>query len=361
MGRHIRQEDEVDINTIPAHSTSSHEPSLNVQTLGGKIVTPSPGDPIYMLGTFQNSSLHLSRLDALVQVRPELHHLDAADEFERIRNTAAFAQRAKGKDGGGVNGDITAPPLPTPTRPESKAIDIKLKSNGPHDNDISTNTNAKLLRAIQQEPWQTYEWIDEDESESHLMSTKALHLPDQQGDLGASPALESAISNSEWLDLMSAPRIDHGKKGDKGLMGKVRGRERERQRRKKNEVARRGRVATAKAAAAAAEVPDMSATAGDDDTVDDDQQGRAAGPSDEESSEDDGGGDERRRGRWSRDEEMADVSDMRPAAGQLDGIDDDEDEVEEVQGPGIAVPPAAARKRGRPRKSRAEDPILIDE
>lgn len=71
-----------------------------------------------------------------------------------------------------------------------------------------------------------------------------MHLPFPTGAEGeADPALvtklEAAINNQEWLDRMSAPRIEHGKKGDKGLMGKVRGRERERLRRKKNEEMKR--------------------------------------------------------------------------------------------------------------------------
>lgn len=250
------------MNTIPAHPSLSDEPTFNVQTLGGKIVKPSAGDPIYLLGSFQNNSLHLSHLDALVQVRPQLPHLDAVDELERNRGTAALA-RAKGKDGI-VLGDISAPPAGQSARPESKAIDIKLKSGGPssHNNDLGTNINAQLLRAIQQEPWQTFDWIDEDDVEAHQQAEKALYLSiplDNDVDTSVPPNLESAITNSEWLDLMSAPRIDHGKKGNnKGLMGKVRGRDRERQRRKKNEVAKKER-----ATAAAHENP---LTAGDEET-----------------------------------------------------------------------------------------------
>jgi RPC5 protein len=353
VGRNIRQEEELDINTIPAHSSPSNDSVLSVQTLAGKIVTPSPGDSIYMLGSFQNSSLHLSHLDALVQVRPELHHLDAADELERIRNTSAFAQRAKGKD----DGDIALPP-PLPgggqsNRPESKAIDIKLKPSGPsssHDNDLSTNSNARLLRAIQQEPWQTYEWIDEDETESHQMSKKALHLPHLPGEPGTKTTsrLESAITNSEWLDLMSAPRLEHGKKGDKGLMSKVRGRERERQRRKRNEAARREKEAatTTRPAEETGDHLDEGghATAAED-TADD--QGRAVGPSDEESSDDEN-------------EEQERVGTTVRSAGQRDGVD--EDEVQEVHRPEpTAAGPAPPRRRGRPRKSQAEDPIVVDD
>lgn len=386
------------MKTIPAHSSLSDESTLNVQTLGGKIVKPSTGDPIYLLGSFKDNSMHLSRLDALVQVRPQLPHLDAVDELERNKNITALA-RAKGKDGAAIiNGDVSAalpPPAGPSTRPESKAIDLKLKPSSPasHNNDLNTNANAKLLRAIQQESWQTYNWIDEDEAESHHHAEKALHLPmppDDDALTSETPNLESAITNSEWLDLMSAPRIEHGKKaGDKGLMGKVRGRERERQRRKKQEAARRGKAATTtsahnQAGAEADSAPgpsaeeredvreDSDATAGED-TADDAQ----IGPSDEESSEDerggrqaedqDGGavgvGDDEAEGEG--DIEMLDPPNL-PTASQLENTRADAaaDDVQEVQPPTTTadLPTPTARRRGRPRKSRVvEDPIVVDD
>ena len=381
------------MKTIPTHSSLSADPTLDVQTLGGKIVKPSTGDPIYLLGSFQDNSMHLSRLDALVQVRPQLPHLDAVDELERNRGITALA-RAKGKDGAGIiNGDVSAalpPPTGPSTRPESKAIDIKLKPSGPasHNNDLSTNTNAKLLRAIQQESWQTYNWIDEDEAESRDHAEKALHLSmPPGGDLTSeTPNLESAITNSEWLDLMSAPRIEHGKKaGDKGLMGKVRGRERERQRRKRNEAARREKATTtavhSQASAEANSAPgpsaegredvreDGDATAGED-TADDAQ----IGPSDEESSEDEQGDRQAEdqdgvivvddEGGGEGDVEMLDRPNL-PTASQVDGAGADaDDDVQEVQPPTAAAdaPAPTARRRGRPRKSQAvEDPIVVDD
>ncbi|ERF70703.1 hypothetical protein EPUS_02569 [Endocarpon pusillum Z07020] len=393
-GRNIREEEDIDMKTIPAHSGLSDDPTLNVQTLGGKIVKPSTGDPIYLLGSFKGNSMHLPRLDALVQVRPQLPHLDALDELERNRGLTALA-RAKGKDGAAIiNGDVSAalpPPTGPSTRPESKAIDIKLKPSGPasQSNDLTTNTNAKLLRAIQQESWQIYDWIDEDETESHDHAEKALHLSMPPGDdlTPEPPNLESAINNSEWLDLMSAPRIEHGKKaGDKGLMGKVRGRERERQRRKRNEAARREKATTTtsvhnQASAEANSAPgpsgqeredvreDGDATAGED-TADDAQ----IGPSDEESSEDeqgdrqagdrDGGvGDDEGEGEGEGDIEMLDPPNL-PTASQVDGADTADDDAQEVQPPTTAAdqPTPTPRRRGRPRKSQVvQDPIVVDD
>jgi RPC5 protein len=358
LGRSNREDEHIDMKTIPTHLD---DPNLSVQTLGGKIVKPSPGDPIYMLGSLQNNTLHLSHLDALVQVRPELHHLDAADELERNRGISTTTGKAKGKDGAAaaVNGDMAAPPTQH-GKPESKAIDIKLKPSGPssHD-DLSTNTNAKLLRAIQTEPWQTYEWVDEDDPESLDVSEKALHLPlpPGEGDTDGISKLESATSNSTYLDLLSAPRIEHGKKGDKGLMGKVRGRERERQRRKRNEAARRERAATAKAVEGGAR-EEGNMTAGEGTAGEETADGGAGGPSDEESSDDEPGAEEGGH-------DDVEMLDALPSLPQVDGADDvgDDDEVQEVERPDTATStePAPARRRGRPRKTQASDPIVLDD
>lgn len=397
-GRNIREEEDIDMKTIPAHSSLSDDSVLNVQTLGGKIVKHSTCDPIYLLGSFKENAMHLSRLDALVQVRPQLPHLDAADELERNRGVSAFA-RAKGKDEASqLNGDLSAtlpPPAGPSTRPESKAIDIKLKPSGPasHNSDLSTNPNAKLLRAIQQEPWQTYDWIDEDEAESHDHAEQALHLamprPRDNVTSKTAPDLNSAITNSEWLDLMSAPRIEHGKKpGDKGLMGKVKGRERERQRRKRNEVARRDRAPTITTTTTTA-VPNQASAEENpatgppaewrdatvaEDTADDDDDA-PIGPSDEESSEDEQAQHHHRHQAGDHDEgeEEADVEMLDPpTASQVDGAAGDDDDVQEVQRPTTTTAPAAAadeppapttpRRRGRPRKSRVPDhPIVLDD
>jgi RPC5 protein len=401
-GRNMREDEDINIKTIPDHSDES---ALSTQTLGGKIVRRSPGDPIYLLGSFQNNSLHLSHLDAVVQVRPQLHHLDAADELERNQGAPAIA-RAKDRDGA-IAGEIPAAaarPAGRAVRPESKAIDIKLKSSGPssfHENDLSTNANAKLLRTIQQEPWQTYEWIDEDEGESHEQLQKALHLtmppptPDNNSDPSAQPPpnLQSAITNSEWLDLMSAPRIEHSRKGDKGLLAKVRGRERERQRRKRNEAARRERAATTASKAGAAEgeggqggaaagLPAReeagNATAGEPDggegMVAHDDRGllEPSDDDDDESSEDEAGHDEEA---VHGDVDMANAPRL-PRADDDDDEPEADDEIQEVQRPnafaaaavsasdGAADEPAPpTRRRGRPRKSQPPpaDPIVIDD
>ena len=210
---------------------------ISTQVLGGKIVQPSPGDPVYMLGIFRHadSSLHLSHLDSVVQVRPQLHHLDAEDEVDRNagRSVGQSSYTQFGKSG---PERLLAADAAANTMIESKAVDVKFKS-ADDSQDLNLNTNAKLMRAIQAEHWERYDWVDEGDNSSANKRAKLFH---SSGDGGKSVAsatkLESAIGNQDWLDKMSAPREVNGKKT---LMAKVKGREREKARRKKNDEAKR--------------------------------------------------------------------------------------------------------------------------
>ncbi|KAI1611054.1 Sin-like protein conserved region-domain-containing protein [Exophiala viscosa] len=212
---------------IPMHDRPPvGDTMLASQTLGGKIVAPSARDPIYFLGRFEDNQLNLTRVNGVVQLRPQLHHLDAEDELNQKRfqtgNNAAAAKQKPGLE-------------TSAQKMESKAISIKIKDTKEDARDRSLNENARLLRDIQVEPWQHHYWIDEDEEGSRAAFETTMHL----GGDGGEPKLKlkSALSNGDWLDKMSAPRED----GKKGLLAKLRGRERERARRKKAEEEKRQR------------------------------------------------------------------------------------------------------------------------
>lgn len=228
--------------TSSAHSKSGDPPqyddswpTLQTQTLGGKIVAPTARDPIYLLGCFRQNQIHLSALDAVVQMHPQLHHIDAEEELSQIRSqslTGAAASRQKAS-ANGATGKV-----------ESKAIEIKIKDTKDDPKDRSLNENAKMLRDIQVDDWSEHDWIDEEEPDAKDAFDSQLHFSFSGT---PSPAtLKSSISNADWLDKMSAPRED----GKKGLLAKLRGRERERARRKKAEEEKRQRQKEAAGAAA---------------------------------------------------------------------------------------------------------------
>ena len=249
-GRVFRTDEEgdVDMRTIPRHgsglgvSPDDDERELKVQTLGGKIAKAVDGDPIYMLGAFRGQELHLTHLDSLVQVRPQLHHLDAADEVTRGISRPAKKGEAAEK----------------PASSETRAIEIKVKSSEEKNADRSRKkTNAELLTEIQSEPWQNYNWLDSsDPSTNSFLDSHMYHSTTSPGE-----PLTSALSPSAYLDAISAPRIDlltslstspstSKSSHHLGLMSKVRGRERERRRRKKNDADRLKRAAIAAASKA---------------------------------------------------------------------------------------------------------------
>ncbi|KPI38506.1 uncharacterized protein AB675_4193 [Cyphellophora attinorum] len=205
------------LHDVPAHQNGEAPPPLATQTLGGKIAKPSEKDPIYFLAAVRDGEIHLSHLDALVQLRPQLHHIDAEEENN---------QRRLHLSGGSAN--AKKPGVEITPKIESKAIEIKLKDSKEDPRDRSLNANTKLLRDIQTEPWQRHDWVDQDDALAKSQGDAFLW---RNGEVDAPATLKSALSNSDWLDRMSAPRED----GKKGLLAKLRGRERERARRKKAE------------------------------------------------------------------------------------------------------------------------------
>ncbi|KAL2843294.1 Sin-like protein conserved region-domain-containing protein [Aspergillus pseudoustus] len=158
---------------------------LKVQTLGGRIKNPEDGDPVYMLAAFRGDKLHLSPVTAVVQLHPQLHHLDAMDEMPKGRG-------GKGRK----EGEEDRP------EPEARTIDMKVKSA--EDKEVQVAGNLELLKQMQDEQWKTYDWVDAENEESwQIYDNYMMHQ-----DVEELPQLESAINSEDYLDKMSAPRID---------------------------------------------------------------------------------------------------------------------------------------------------------
>ena len=163
-----KDEDEMDEVEIPHDYLLEHFEDannkghvLNKQTLGGQIVEPKDGDPIYMLGTFVGSQFHLllfvvlrdiallnfteefhlSKLDGMVQLRPQFHHIDAMAEQER---SSTRAQRESENP---------------PAESEARAVNMTVKASESEELDMSQT--AKILRARQEEKWTRLQYKDE--------------------------------------------------------------------------------------------------------------------------------------------------------------------------------------------------------
>ncbi|EGC47636.1 conserved hypothetical protein [Histoplasma capsulatum var. duboisii H88] len=164
---------------------------MTTQTLGGRIKEPVDGDPVYMLGAFRENELHLAPLSAVVQLRSQLHHLDAFDEVSARNKTIAKGKRDADEEGGS-----------RAVQTEARAIDMKVKSAEAETGNIASNNG--LLRRMHEEKWEKYTWIDENDQDSwdkyeEYMFNQSLDEP---------PLLQSAITPEDYIDGMSAPRID---------------------------------------------------------------------------------------------------------------------------------------------------------
>ncbi|OJJ51135.1 hypothetical protein ASPZODRAFT_127154 [Penicilliopsis zonata CBS 506.65] len=159
---------------------------LGLQTLGGRIKIPEEGDPVYMLAAFRGKNLHLSPVSAVVQLHPQLHHIDALEEMSKGRGS-------KGKKDGDEERSAET---------EARAIDVKIKAA--EDGEAVTAGNLELLKQMQDEKWKTYDWVDAETEESwHTYESYMIHQHPE--DL---PQLHAAINSEDYLDTMSAPRID---------------------------------------------------------------------------------------------------------------------------------------------------------
>ncbi|KAL4873987.1 Sin-like protein conserved region-domain-containing protein [Aspergillus spectabilis] len=160
-------------------------PLLKVQTLGGRVKSAEDGDPVYMLAAFRGDKLHLSPVTAVVQLHPQLHHLDAMDEMPKARG-------GKGRK----EGEEDRP------EPEARTVDVKVK--GAEDREVMVPGNLDLLKRMQDEQWKSYDWIDAENEESWQIYDNYMMTQDVE----ELPQLESAINSEDYLDKMSAPRID---------------------------------------------------------------------------------------------------------------------------------------------------------
>ncbi|KAG8527629.1 uncharacterized protein KY384_007782 [Bacidia gigantensis] len=163
------------------------KPVMNRFTLGGRIVPFQDGDPIYMTAMYEGTICTWTKVDAIVQLRPQFAHLDAMDELNK-----ASARRERGE------------------KPkEELAEDVNMTVKDTADNDSvqlygGMSATATLLRAMRDEPWQRLSWNNFDNDESIEIRDENMAY---QNSL-AGPHLISEMTDSQYLDAISCPRID---------------------------------------------------------------------------------------------------------------------------------------------------------
>ncbi|KAH7088906.1 hypothetical protein FB567DRAFT_440680 [Paraphoma chrysanthemicola] len=163
---------------------------LNVQTFGGQILKDDGKGPSYMLGTFRDEQLHLTRLNGLVQLRTQFHHIDAAAQLEAVNR-----RREKESQEGAK-----------PAEPKAFLPTVK-KTGG----DTAAELTQAFMKSANQETWQKLDYFDEDSTEAYTSYGERLFLPD----VADAPKLHSHLNNDQFLDAISAP--SSGKGGKKKL------------------------------------------------------------------------------------------------------------------------------------------------
>lgn len=84
-----------------------------------------------------------------MQLRPQLHHIDAYDEVSVKSKAMAKAKKDMDEDSTSRNAAM-----------EARAIDMKVKS-ADTEGARAVGNNELLLKLFQDEKWEKYRWIDE--------------------------------------------------------------------------------------------------------------------------------------------------------------------------------------------------------
>ncbi|RYO79766.1 hypothetical protein DL762_007997 [Monosporascus cannonballus] len=155
-GKRGLNEEDLDMDMLADWSEAVRQDKvLRTQTLGGQYPLEAESNCRWMVGVFQGDQLHLTPATSLIHLRPQLHHLDAyaeQDRLSRLRETGAPAAASSSSSGAaGKDGAAAAP---------ARAITMTIKSAS--TNEIAQETMADRLRAVQTEPWSRLKYEHEE-------------------------------------------------------------------------------------------------------------------------------------------------------------------------------------------------------
>ncbi|KAH7398341.1 DNA-directed RNA polymerase III subunit Rpc5 [Pyrenochaeta sp. MPI-SDFR-AT-0127] len=185
----IATEDDDNFEEYVTHFEDANEKGhvLNMQTFGGQIMNDDGKGPSYMLGTFRDDQLHLTRLNGLVQLRTQFHHIDASAQLEAVNR-----RREKESQEGAK-----------PAEPKAFLPTVK-KTGG----DTAAEMTQAFMKSTNQETWNKLQYFDENADAAFDTYTDRLFLPETS----AAPKLHSNLNNNQFLDAISAPSSNKGGK-----------------------------------------------------------------------------------------------------------------------------------------------------
>ncbi|OTA69598.1 hypothetical protein K449DRAFT_97582 [Hypoxylon sp. EC38] len=166
-----RQNDlEREISMLDWNEAVRQDKVLRTQTLGGQFAIEKDTNCRWMVGTFKGDQLHLTPVTSLVNLRPQLHHLDAYTEQERLSRPRegpaagpASGAAAAGKDG------AAAGTGPQGSSGAAKAIHMSIKSANSADAEVTVDTMERRLRNVQTEQWIKLKYEHEDSEKAWKM------------------------------------------------------------------------------------------------------------------------------------------------------------------------------------------------
>ncbi|KAG9723247.1 hypothetical protein KCU73_g13755, partial [Aureobasidium melanogenum] len=127
-------------------------------------------------------------------MRPQFHHVDAITHAE----TAARRTEAAEGSGSGPSGAAAQA-----KQPQALALAQTYKDNRDVEN-LEALRAKNLLLIAAEEKWTRLEYFDEDEEASYSTYHSRLF----HSDTGSATPLKSQMKNEEYLDAISAPRVD---------------------------------------------------------------------------------------------------------------------------------------------------------
>ncbi|TRX96685.1 hypothetical protein FHL15_002351 [Xylaria flabelliformis] len=145
-----RDDFERDIDMMDWSEAVRQDKVLRTKTLGGQLPAESETECQWMV-----DHLHLTPASALIQLRPQLHHIDAMTEQER----------ASRREGAGAVGSKDGVPA-TASTAGARAIHMSIKSADSGGGELTTETMADRLRTVQTEAWSRLQYEDDESAKS---------------------------------------------------------------------------------------------------------------------------------------------------------------------------------------------------
>ncbi|KAI0841852.1 hypothetical protein F5Y06DRAFT_258388 [Hypoxylon sp. FL0890] len=171
-----RQNDlEREISMLDWNEAVRQDKVLRTQTLGGHFATEKETSCRWMIGVFKGDQLHLTPATSLVNLRPQLHHLDAHTEQERLSRPREAPAAGPASGAGAANKEgAAAGNGPQGGTGAAKAIHMSIKSASSGDAEVTVDTMERRLRNVQTEQWIKLKYEDENSDKAWNMFTNSL-------------------------------------------------------------------------------------------------------------------------------------------------------------------------------------------